>query len=117
MEVNHVMNPTFPLDAFLFKTIFELLTADKIDNSELFASLKSSLYKIIDEILPHLEDGRLESLIVVIQYFKAIRWNGHIGQTSVQSNFKISKLHINAELKEVVGFRDRLLKGAPSNAS
>ncbi|RYR28846.1 hypothetical protein Ahy_B01g053041 [Arachis hypogaea] len=35
-EVNHIMNPTFPLHAFLFKITSELLTADKIDNSELF---------------------------------------------------------------------------------
>ncbi|KAL4390560.1 hypothetical protein AHAS_Ahas03G0157300 [Arachis hypogaea] len=74
-EVNHIMNPTFPLDAFVFKTIPELLTAEKIENSELF------------------------------------------GQTSVQIHFEISKLHINAELKDVLGFRDMLLKGAPSNAS
>ncbi|XLT86167.1 hypothetical protein HN873_007920, partial [Arachis hypogaea] len=38
-------------------------------------------------------------------------------QTSVQIHFEISKLHINAELKDVLGFRDMLLKGAPSNAS
>ncbi|XP_052115464.1 replication protein A 70 kDa DNA-binding subunit B isoform X2 [Arachis duranensis] len=149
-EVNHVMNPTFPLDAFVFKTIPELLTAEKIENSELFDMIGEVVGKhdprelvtskgketkrlvvvlqdleknrinctlfgeMVDEILPHLEVGRLEPLIVVIQYFKAIRWNG---QTSVQSHFEISKLHINAELKDVVGFRDRLLKGAPSNAS
>ncbi|XLR03721.1 hypothetical protein S83_069919, partial [Arachis hypogaea] len=149
-EVNHVMNPTFPLDAFVFKTIPESLTAKKIENSELFDMIgevvgkhdprelvtnkgkeskrlvvvlqdleknmiNSTLFgEMVDEILPHLEDGRLESLIVVIQYFKAIRWNG---KTSVQSHFEISKLHINAELKEVVGFRNILLKEAPSNAS
>ncbi|QHO57364.1 hypothetical protein HN51_011953 [Arachis hypogaea] len=149
-EVNHFMNPTFPLDAFVFKTIPELLTAEKIENSELFDMIGEVVGKhdprelvtskgketkrlvvvlqdleknrinctlfgeMVDEILPHLEVGRLEPLIVVIQYFKAIRWNG---QTSVQSHFEISKLHINAELKDVVGFRDRLLKGAPSNAS
>ncbi|RYR20193.1 hypothetical protein Ahy_B03g065283 [Arachis hypogaea] len=112
MEVNHVMNPTFPLDAFLFKIISELLTADKIDNSELFDMIGEMVGKhdprelvtskgkeikwlvvvlqdlennrinctlfgeMVDEILPHLEDGRLEPFIVVIQYFKAIRWNG-----------------------------------------
>ncbi|KAL4293759.1 hypothetical protein AHAS_Ahas18G0160200 [Arachis hypogaea] len=62
--------------------------------------------QLVDHILPHLDDGRVELLIVVLQYFKATRWNG---KTLVQSNFDISKVHINLTLKEVDSFTCRLV--------
>ncbi|RYR14436.1 hypothetical protein Ahy_B04g071016 isoform C [Arachis hypogaea] len=62
--------------------------------------------QLVDHILPHTNDGRVEPLIVVLQYFKATRWNG---KTSVQSNFDISKFHINPTLKEIDSFRCRLV--------
>ncbi|XP_015955687.1 uncharacterized protein LOC107480083 [Arachis duranensis] len=68
---------------------------------------------LVDHILPHIEDGRVEPLIVVFQYFKAYRWNGTM---SMQSHFYVSKLHFDPEIKEVVVFRSRMLCGAPSNS-
>ncbi|RYQ80627.1 hypothetical protein Ahy_Scaffold1g106915 isoform D [Arachis hypogaea] len=60
-----------------------------------------------------MQDGRVEPLIVVVQYFKATRWNG---KTSVQSHFDISQLHIDSNLKDVAEFRSRLLGGEPSSS-
>ncbi|KAL4337581.1 hypothetical protein AHAS_Ahas12G0124500 [Arachis hypogaea] len=59
----------------------------------------------VDHLLPHLEEERPEPLIVVLQYFKAMRWNKKI---SVQSNFEISKVHINPELTKVIQFKSKL---------
>ncbi|MED6210265.1 hypothetical protein PIB30_062608 [Stylosanthes scabra] len=58
----------------------------------------------VDVSLPFLDGERDEPLIVVLQYFRATRWNG---RTSIQSNFAVSKVHINPELSEVVAFRER----------
>ncbi|XP_052113681.1 replication protein A 70 kDa DNA-binding subunit A-like [Arachis duranensis] len=148
-RVNHVENPSFPLEAFHFKTIPDLVTAQKIDENDIVDLIAEVVGKadhrdlvtskgmetkrlvlelkdlennrihcilfgeMVDQILPHLQHERVEPLIVVFQLFKAHRWNG---QTSIQSNFNVSKLHINPELKEVVLFRDRLLSGASSNS-
>ncbi|RYR67266.1 hypothetical protein Ahy_A03g013581 [Arachis hypogaea] len=149
-RVHHVEHPSFPLDAFRLKSFKELLTADKLDDSELIDiigkvvgkedprdlvtskgvetkrlakilqdldnnKISCALFgKMVDELLPHLHDGRVEPLIVVLQYFKPNRWNG---KTSVQSHFYVSKLHINDGLKEVVGFRNRLLSGVAVSSS
>ncbi|XLS54114.1 hypothetical protein HN51_003869 [Arachis hypogaea] len=60
-----------------------------------------------------MQDGRAEPLIVVIQYFKAMRWNG---KTSIQSHFEMS--HIEPDLKDVfqnLGARaEKLKQGAVS---
>ncbi|KAL4330779.1 hypothetical protein AHAS_Ahas13G0434200 [Arachis hypogaea] len=69
---------------------------------------------LVDHLLPHLEEERAEPLIVVLQYFKAIRWNG---KTSVQSNFEISKVHINPELTEIIQFKSKLCSPAASNST
>ncbi|XLS91704.1 hypothetical protein HN51_067712 [Arachis hypogaea] len=67
---------------------------------------------MVDQILPYLDDGRVEPLIVVLQFFRPSRWNE---KTSVQSHFDISKLRINPDLDEVRDFRDRRLAATPSN--
>nr|XP_025702539.2 replication protein A 70 kDa DNA-binding subunit A-like [Arachis hypogaea] len=69
--------------------------------------------EMVDQLLRHMQDGRVEPLIVVVQYFKATRWNG---KTSVQSHFDISQLHIDSNLKDVAEFRSRLLGGEPSSS-
>ncbi|KAL4349546.1 hypothetical protein AHAS_Ahas10G0052800 [Arachis hypogaea] len=67
---------------------------------------------MVDQILPYLDDGRVEPLIVVLQFFRPSIWNE---KTSVQSHFDISKLRINPDLEEVRDFRDRRLAAIPSN--
>ncbi|XLR15270.1 hypothetical protein S83_043208 [Arachis hypogaea] len=67
---------------------------------------------MVDQILPYLDDGRVEPLIVVLQFFRPSRWNE---KTSVQSHFDVSKLRINPDLDEVRDFRDRRLAAIPSN--
>ncbi|XP_020975875.1 uncharacterized protein LOC110270760 [Arachis ipaensis] len=62
--------------------------------------------EMVDQIRPHLEEGSVEPLIVVLQLFKASQWNG---KTTVQSHFYISKIHIERDLKEVVCFRNRFV--------
>ncbi|XP_057739914.1 replication protein A 70 kDa DNA-binding subunit D-like [Arachis stenosperma] len=147
--VSHVENPSFPLNAFRFRTIRELLNAEKIDDSALFDMIGKVVGKedpkelitskgketkrlaviledlennrigctifgeMVDQLLRHMQDGRVEPLIVVVQYFKATRWNG---KTSVQSHFDISQLHIDSNLKDVAEFRSRLLGGEPSSS-
>ncbi|XP_052114110.1 uncharacterized protein LOC107477683 [Arachis duranensis] len=54
--------------------------------------------EMVDQIRPHLEEGSVEPLIVVLQYFKTSWWNG---KTTVQNHFYISKIHIERDLKEV----------------
>ncbi|XP_057734140.1 uncharacterized protein LOC130949435 [Arachis stenosperma] len=70
--------------------------------------------KMVDQILPHLEDGTVEPVIVLLQFFKAIQWNG---KTSLQSHFEVSKIHINSQLKEIETFKNRLLSDAPATTS
>ncbi|XLS91586.1 hypothetical protein HN51_067594 [Arachis hypogaea] len=143
--VNHVKKPSFPLEAFYLKSYVDLLTADKLPDSEMFDLIGEVVSKedprdlitskgketkrlviilqdleincilfgeLVDHLLPHLEEERAEPLIVVLQYFKATRWNG---KTSVQSNFKISKVHINPELTKVIQFKSKLVFPAASN--
>ncbi|QHO24354.1 hypothetical protein DS421_12g371510 [Arachis hypogaea] len=110
--VNHIQEPSFPLEAFRFRTIVELLNADKIHQSNLFDVIAEVVGKedprdlvttkgketkhlvvvledlehkkidcilfgkMVDQILPYLEDGTVEPVIVLLQFFKAIRWNG-----------------------------------------
>ncbi|XP_015958912.1 uncharacterized protein LOC107482831 [Arachis duranensis] len=78
---------------------------------------------MVDQLLRHMQDGRVKPLIVVVQYFKAMRWNG---KKSVQSYFEMSQLHIEPDLKDVflnLGAVDdpfelicRLLGGEPSSS-
>ncbi|XLS94314.1 hypothetical protein HN51_070322 [Arachis hypogaea] len=148
--VNHVKKPSFPLDAFCLKSYVNLLTVDKLSDSEMFDLIGEVVGKedprdlitskgketkqlviilqdlennrincilfgeLVDHLLLHLEEERAEPLIVVLQYFKATRWNGKI---SVQRNFKISKVHINPELTEVIQFKSKLSSPAVSNST
>ncbi|XLR35502.1 hypothetical protein S83_063402, partial [Arachis hypogaea] len=68
-----------------------------LDNNNLDCVLFGDM---VDHILPHLEDGRVEPLIVVLQFFKPSRWNDKV---SVQSHFDVSKIHVNPDMKEVSG--------------
>ncbi|KAL4359463.1 hypothetical protein AHAS_Ahas08G0079900 [Arachis hypogaea] len=145
-RVIHVENPYFPLEAFYFKSILNLLNADKLDDSEDFDVIVEVVGKedprhlvtnkekeikrlmvvledleincilfrnMVDQILPQLEDGRVEPLIVLFQYFRATRWNG---KTSIQSNFDVSQMHFDNNLKEIMEFQKRLLTVSPSSS-
>ncbi|QHO45371.1 Replication protein A 70 kDa DNA-binding subunit B [Arachis hypogaea] len=122
-----VENPTFPLQAFRLTQISELLNADRINDSQLIDIMgevvgkedpkelitsKGKETKRLAIWLKILNDGRVEPLIVVLQFFRPSRWNE---KTSVQSHFDISKLRINPDLEEVRDFRDRRLAAIPSN--
>ncbi|KAL4322196.1 hypothetical protein AHAS_Ahas14G0186300 [Arachis hypogaea] len=147
--ITHVNNPSYPLEAFRFRSILDLLNAERLDDTYLFDMIAEVVGKedqrdlvtstgketkrmavvledlennrigctlfgeMVDQIRPHLEEGSVEPLIVVLQLFKASQWNG---KTTVQSHFYISKIHIERDLKEVVCFRNRLLSGAPLNS-
>nr|XP_025648038.1 uncharacterized protein LOC112743018 [Arachis hypogaea] len=140
--ITHVNNPSYPLEAFRFRSILDLLNAERLDDTYLFDMIAEVVGKedqrdlvtstgketkrmavvledlennrigctlfgeMVDQIRPHLEEGSVEPLIVVLQLFKASQWNG---KTTVQSHFYISKIHIERDLKEVVCFRNRLL--------
>ncbi|XLR57552.1 hypothetical protein S83_008224, partial [Arachis hypogaea] len=58
---------------------------------------------MVDQILPYLDDGRVEPLMMVLQFFRPNRWNE---KTSMQSHFDISKLRINPNFEEVRDFRN-----------
>ncbi|RYR59778.1 hypothetical protein Ahy_A05g025751 [Arachis hypogaea] len=128
--VNHIQEPSFPLEAFRFRTIVELLNADKIHQSDLFDVIAEVVGKedprdlvttkgketkrmviiledlehnkidcilfgkMVDQILPHLEDGTVEP-----------------------SHFEVSKIHINSQLKEIETFKSRFLSDAPVTTS
>nr|XP_025621400.1 uncharacterized protein LOC112712679 [Arachis hypogaea] len=148
--VQPVSKPSYPLEAFSFKPIPELLDADKLEDSVLIDVIGEVVGKedprelitskgretkrlaviledlennsigcvlfgdMVDQILPYLEEGRVEPLIVIAQFFKPSRWNG---KTSVQSHFDVSKLRINPDLDEVKDFRNRRLSEKPSNST
>ncbi|XP_016185843.1 uncharacterized protein LOC107627526 [Arachis ipaensis] len=120
--VNPFQNPTFPLEAFCFRTIPDIINAERLDGTELFGKfiaftcnnrIGCAMFDhMVDQILPHLEEDRVEPLIVVLQLIKATRWNG---KSSVQSRFNVSQLHVDPGLKEIVGFRNMFLGGATSS--
>ncbi|QHO23606.1 replication protein A 70 kDa DNA-binding subunit A-like isoform [Arachis hypogaea] len=100
----------------------ELITSKGIETKRLVVivedleknRLSCTLFgETVDQILPHLDDDQLEPLIVILQYFKATRWNG---KTLVQSHFELSKVHVNPELKEVMSFKKSLLSGSESTS-
>ncbi|QHO56132.1 replication protein A 70 kDa DNA-binding subunit A-like isoform [Arachis hypogaea] len=160
--VTHINNPSYPLEAFHFRSISDLLNAERLDDTYLFGDyylhylknccvnfVQNLFFKIdsscsldviaevvrkedprdlatstgketkrmvvvledlennriectlfgemVDQIRPHFEEGSVEPLIVVLQYFKTSRWNG---KTTVQNHFYISKIHIERDLKE-----------------
>ncbi|RYR73635.1 hypothetical protein Ahy_A02g008073 [Arachis hypogaea] len=168
----------FPLEAFRFRTIVELLNADKIHRNDLRWLVRRTqetwlpvttkgketkrmvivlkdlehnkidcilFGKMVDQILLHLEDGTVEPVIVLLQFFKAIRWNGiscmivyinlcykntylsifltnisscqNAEKTSLQNHFEVSKIHINSQLKEIETFKSKLLSDAPATTS
>ncbi|XLT86166.1 hypothetical protein HN873_007919, partial [Arachis hypogaea] len=74
-EVNHIMNPTFPLDAFVFKTIPELLTAEKIENSELFDMIGEVVGKHDPRELVTSKGKETKRLVVVLQDLEKNRIN------------------------------------------
>ncbi|MED6117242.1 hypothetical protein PIB30_108216, partial [Stylosanthes scabra] len=71
-QVVPVQEPSFPLDVFNFKSFPDLLSAEHLDESEMFE------------------------------------------RTSIQSNFDVSGMHINPDLKVVEEFRDILMAGETS---
>ncbi|RYR69223.1 hypothetical protein Ahy_A03g015759 [Arachis hypogaea] len=131
--VTHINNPSYPLEAFHFRSISDLLNAERLDDTYLFDVIAEVVRKedprdlatstgketkrmvvvledlennriectlfgeMVDQIRPHFEEGSVEPLIVVLQYFKTSRWNG---KTTVQNHFYISKIHIERDLKE-----------------
>ncbi|RYR66529.1 hypothetical protein Ahy_A03g012543 [Arachis hypogaea] len=72
-----------------------------LDNNNLDCVLFGDM---VDHILSHLEDGKVEPLIVVLLFFKPSRWNDKV---SVQSHFDVSKIHVNPDMKEVHDFWKR----------
>ncbi|MED6117382.1 hypothetical protein PIB30_109505, partial [Stylosanthes scabra] len=140
--VTPVAEPAYPLEPFSFQNIAELLSAERIDGSQLIDVIAEVIGKedprelttvlghetkrlalkiqdlegntveavlfggLVDQIRPHMEDGRVEPLIVVLQYFRPNRWKG---KTSVQSHFQYSKLHIDPTLGDVREFWTRLI--------
>ncbi|QHO38553.1 uncharacterized protein DS421_4g121390 [Arachis hypogaea] len=140
--VNRIQEPSFPLEAFRFRTIVELFNADKIHQNDLFEYILMFLFffkviaevvgkedprdlvtteeketkhlivvlkdlehnkidcilfgKMVDQILPHLQDGMVKPVI---------------------SHFEVSKIHINSQLKKIEAFKSRLLSDAPATTS
>ncbi|XLR21886.1 replication protein A 70 kDa DNA-binding subunit A-like [Arachis hypogaea] len=149
-KVTHVEVPTFPLQAFRFRSFVDLQNAAMLGDADMFDIIGEVVGKeeprdlitskgretkrlvvilqdldnnrmsctlfgdLVDQIVPHLQEERVEPLIVVMQYFKVSRWNG---KTSVQSNFAISKVHINLDLEEVNFFKTRVVSAGPSSVS
>ncbi|MED6111819.1 hypothetical protein PIB30_055793 [Stylosanthes scabra] len=107
-EVVGKQEPREVLTSKGIKTKRMTITINDIDNYKINCVLFGDA---VDKILPHFEDGRVEPVIIVCQYFKASRLNE---RTSVQSYFQILKLRINPDLAEVQEFRDRLLGDNPS---
>ncbi|XP_052116526.1 uncharacterized protein LOC127746653 [Arachis duranensis] len=87
-----------------------IVIVEDLEKNRLSCTLFS---ETVDQILPHLDEDRLEPLIVILQYFKATRWNG---KTSVQSHFELSKVHVNPKLKEVISFKKSLMSGFESTS-
>ncbi|MED6199843.1 hypothetical protein PIB30_079670 [Stylosanthes scabra] len=65
---------------------------------------------MVDQTLPFLQKEHTTPLIAILQYFKVSRWKGN---TSIQSNFELSKVHFNLPLKQVSDFRELLAIAGP----
>ncbi|RYR47057.1 hypothetical protein Ahy_A07g032967 [Arachis hypogaea] len=138
--VNHVEDPSFPLEAFCFKTIPQLVTAQKIDENDIVDLIVEVVGKSDPRNLVTSKEMETKRFVLELEdsecvpcyLFKNNRIHcilfgemvnqilPHLQHERVEpfivSNFNVSKLHINPKLKEVVLFRDRLLNGAPSNS-
>ncbi|RYR14775.1 uncharacterized protein LOC107636800 [Arachis ipaensis] len=102
ITVTHVNNPSYPLEAFRFRSISDLLNAERLDDTYLFDMIAEVVGKedpgdlvtstgketkcmavvledlennrigytlfgeMVDQIRPHLEEGSVEPLIVVL---------------------------------------------------
>ncbi|KAL4337232.1 hypothetical protein AHAS_Ahas12G0089600 [Arachis hypogaea] len=56
--VHHIEHPSFPLDAFRLKSFKELLTADKLDDSELIGKTSVQNHLYVSKL--HINDGLKE---------------------------------------------------------
>ncbi|RYQ84806.1 hypothetical protein Ahy_B10g104282 [Arachis hypogaea] len=90
--VQPVAQPSYPFQAFCFKPIPELLAADKIDDSmvidvigEVVGTTVLGVFfgEMVDQILSYLEEGRVEPLRVIAQFFKPSRWNDKLKHADV----------------------------------
>ncbi|MED6222050.1 hypothetical protein PIB30_060725 [Stylosanthes scabra] len=64
----------------------------------------------VDQTVPMFQKEHNEPLILILQYFKVSRWKGN---TSIQSNFELLKVHFNLPSKEVAEFREHLAAAGP----
>ncbi|QHO34419.1 uncharacterized protein DS421_9g266750 [Arachis hypogaea] len=78
------------------------ILVEDIDNYRIGCVLFENM---VDQILPYLDNGRVETLIVVLQFFRSSRWNGNdiitvmecrgrseSSNDAVQTNFLISRI-------------------------
>ncbi|MED6147040.1 hypothetical protein PIB30_040330 [Stylosanthes scabra] len=137
IRVEPVEEPSFPLDVFNFKPFNELLHAESVDENEMFDIIGEVVGKedprevvlvkrlvvvledlgsnrlccalfgnLVDQILSMLKEDNVELVIIVLQYFRPTRWNDI---TSIQSNFDVSGMYINPDLKIVDEFRQIII--------
>ncbi|MED6195851.1 hypothetical protein PIB30_041799 [Stylosanthes scabra] len=128
-----VAQPAFPLEPFRSHDISELLSAKRIDGSQLIDVIaevigkkeprelttvqghetKRLALRIQDLEFGHMEDSQVEPLIVVFQFFRPNRWKS---KTTVQNHFQFLKLHIDPTLSDVKEFWTRLIGDTPSSS-
>ncbi|XP_016493904.1 uncharacterized protein LOC107813190 [Nicotiana tabacum] len=70
--------------------------------------------EFVDQILPHLEGSPHEPVIVVMQLIKVHKFQG---KYSVRNTWHASKLWINPDLPQAVGFKFRLASVNEVNSS
>ncbi|RYR52546.1 hypothetical protein Ahy_A06g027450 isoform A [Arachis hypogaea] len=132
--VNHVQNPSFPLVAWHLNSIAELLTVEKVEESELFVEVvgKEDLRDLITSKRMKTKHF-VESSIPCVGVHQNVRNNRincilfgdmvdlilpHVEdgrlKPLIMSHFYVSNLHFDIEIK-VAGFRSRMLCGTTSS--
>ncbi|XP_057740375.1 replication protein A 70 kDa DNA-binding subunit B-like [Arachis stenosperma] len=109
-RVEHIENPTFPLEAFRFRNLAEMHTVEKVEDLELFDIIGEIVGKEDPRELVTSKGIETKRLVVIVE---DLEWNG---KTSVQSHFELSKVHVNPELKEVMSFKKSLMSGSESTS-
>ncbi|MED6208132.1 hypothetical protein PIB30_042310 [Stylosanthes scabra] len=66
----------------------------------------------VDDLAPLMAEERTEPLIMVLQLFRVNRWDG---RTSVQSHFDISKVIVDANLKDIQNFLNSMVNTGTIN--
>ncbi|MED6136186.1 hypothetical protein PIB30_053716 [Stylosanthes scabra] len=110
-QVVPVQEPSFPLDVFKFKSFPDLLSAEQVDESEMFDIMGEVVGKEEPREVLTSKGVRVRMVVVLEDLGNNRLCCVFFGPLS---NFDVSGMHINPELKVVEEFRHILMAGETS---